>query len=101
MSAMPGKVLVDDIVEVGGQQVFALKVLQGRRAEWANRLFFARFDPEATWFDQLVPAFGDRFFFSDELDRMLHEPMRHRSIESGHVQIRLGTRTDRVEPLPG
>jgi hypothetical protein len=28
------------------------------------RTFYARFDPQATWFDQLQPAFGEaRFFF--------------------------------------
>jgi hypothetical protein len=33
--------------------------------------FFARFDPAATWFDQLAPAFGaDRFFFEDEYRAM-------------------------------
>ena len=66
MSATPGKVLVEDVLEVAGEQVFALRFLQGRDPAWVNRLFFARFDPEASWFDQLEPAFGEpRFFFAD------------------------------------
>jgi hypothetical protein len=28
-----------------------------------RRPFFARFDPEATWLDQLEPAFGEESFF--------------------------------------
>ena len=66
MSASPGKVLVDGITEVGGEKVFALKFLQGRDPSWVNRLFFAQYDPKATWLDGLKPAFGeDRFFFEE------------------------------------
>ena len=65
MSATPGKVCVDGVVEVGGENVFALKFLQGRNPEWANRLFFAKFDEKAVWLDDLQPAFGeDEFFFA-------------------------------------
>jgi hypothetical protein len=29
--------------------------------------FYARYDPDATWFDQLRPAFGrDKFFFEED-----------------------------------
>lgn len=71
MSATPGKVMVRDILEVNGEQVFALDLVQARDPQWANRLFFAAYDPEATWWDDLRPAFGaDRFFFSDELAAM-------------------------------
>jgi len=63
MSAEPGKVVVDGIVDVGGRQAFALRFLQARRTEWLLRPFFAAFDPSATWLDQLKPLDGDRFFF--------------------------------------
>lgn len=34
-----------------------------------GRPFFARFDPQAVWFDDLRPAFGERaFFFEKELE---------------------------------
>jgi KamA family protein len=66
MSAHPGKVLVDGIVTLGGEKVFALQFLQARNPDWVRKPFFAKFDPKATWFDQLVPAFGeDRFFFQE------------------------------------
>ncbi|CCH32397.1 lysine 2,3-aminomutase [Actinosynnema sp. NPDC047251] len=69
MSCGPGKVEVQGVAEVRGERVFVLRFLQGRRADWANRPFFAAYDPSATWFDQLRPAFGEpRFFFSDEYD---------------------------------
>jgi KamA family protein len=71
MSCNPGKVLVDDIVEISGETFFALKFLQGRNPEWAGRVFFARYDERATWIDQLQPAFGAaRFFFEEEMDAM-------------------------------
>jgi L-lysine 2,3-aminomutase len=64
MSATPGKILVDGVVELGGEKAFVLKFLQGRDPAWVNRVFFARYDPAAAWLDQLEPAFGaERFFF--------------------------------------
>jgi L-lysine 2,3-aminomutase len=67
MSATPGKVLVLGTQEVHGEKVFVLSFLRGRKREWVGRPFFARFDPEAQWLDDLKPAFGERsFFFEDE-----------------------------------
>jgi KamA family protein len=67
MSAAPGKVEVQGIAEIRGEKVFVLRFIQGRNADWVQRPFFARFDPDATWLDQLRPAFGeDRFFYEDE-----------------------------------
>ncbi|GLW63828.1 KamA family radical SAM protein [Actinomadura rubrobrunea] len=63
MSATPGKVCVDGVVEVAGQKVFALHFIQCRDAELVNRPFFAQYDPEAVWLDDLKPAFADRFPF--------------------------------------
>ena len=72
MSAGPGKVEVQGVTRIHGEDVFALRFLQGRNPDWVQRPFFAGFDPQATWFDDLKPAFGDsRFFFSDEYDRMV------------------------------
>jgi len=65
MSALPGKVLIDGVAEVAGEQVFVLELTQARDPEWVRRPFFARFDPTATWLDDLRPAFGEAdFFFS-------------------------------------
>jgi hypothetical protein len=48
-----------------------LKIIQGRDPEWTNRVFFARFDSTAAWFDELEPAFGDEeFFFSRAIRSM-------------------------------
>jgi hypothetical protein len=51
MSAYPGKVEVQGVTEVHGEQVFALRFLQARNPDWVNRPFFAHFDPAATWLD--------------------------------------------------
>ncbi len=67
MSAFPGKVVVDGIVNIRDEKVFALQFLQARNPDWVRRPFYAKFDPKATWLDGLVPAFGEkRFFFETE-----------------------------------
>ncbi len=72
MSATPGKVEVLGVQEVHGEKVFVLRFLQGRNPDWVGRPFFAKFDPAATWFDHLEPAFGEsKFFFEDDFRGML------------------------------
>lgn len=67
MSAFPGKVVIDGIVTIGGEKVFALQFLQARNPDWVRRPFYAKFDPQATWLDDLKPAFGkEKFFFEEE-----------------------------------
>lgn len=69
MSASPGKVEVQGVTEIGGEKVFVLRFIQGRNPDWVQRPFFARFDPQATWLDQLVPAFGEeKWFWQDEYE---------------------------------
>jgi KamA family protein len=63
MSAAPGKVEITGVATVGDEKVFVLRFLQARNPDWVNRPFFAKFDPEATWLDDLTPAFGEREFF--------------------------------------
>lgn len=71
MSAAPGKILVDGVAEVAGERVFVLKMIQARDPRWVNRVFFARFDPQAVWLDDLEPAFGEKeFFFENEMRAM-------------------------------
>ena len=65
MSATPGKVCVDGVVEVAGQKVFALRMIQSRDPSQVGRPFFAEYDPEAVWLTDLRPAFADRFLFEN------------------------------------
>jgi KamA family protein len=68
MSAFPGKVHILGVTNLGDQRVFALQFLQSRNPELVRRPFFARFDPQATWFDQLIPAKAeDARFFTDQI----------------------------------
>ncbi|RMG60739.1 MAG: lysine 2,3-aminomutase, partial [Calditrichaeota bacterium] len=53
MSHTTGKVLVDGILEWGGEKFFLLKYLQARQPSWINRPFLARYDEKATWLDEL------------------------------------------------
>lgn len=68
MSDHAGKIQVLGVSEVKGEKVMVFRFLQGRNSDWADVPFFAQYDPEATWFDQLKPAFGEKeFFFESEL----------------------------------
>ncbi|MDC0722334.1 KamA family radical SAM protein [Nannocystis bainbridge] len=68
MSATPGKILLDGVTEIDGRRYFVLRVLQGRNPEWVGRIFFAEYDPDAAWLDELRPAFGaSEFFYTAEL----------------------------------
>lgn len=70
MSCTPGKVLVDGIAEVQGEKVFVLKFIQGRNPDWANEVFFAKYDEDAHWLDDLKPAFCDRWWWQEEMEAM-------------------------------
>ena len=65
MSATPGKVCVDGVLELAGEKVFALHFIQCRDSDLVGRPFFAKYDPAAVWLDDLKPAFADRFPFED------------------------------------
>jgi KamA family protein len=69
MSATPGKVLVDGVTTINGKKIIVLKFLQGRNPDWVSKPFFAEFDENAIWLDDLKPAFGEKFFFEDELEQ--------------------------------
>jgi hypothetical protein len=75
MSALPGKVAVNGITEIGGRRYFLLSLLQGRNPEWCHRPFLAEYDPEATWLNDLRPAHAGReFFYEAELREMARSP---------------------------
>jgi len=76
MSAFPGKVVIDGIVTIGGEKVFALQFLQARNPDFVRKPFYAKFDPKATWLDDLVPAFGEKKFFF-EMEEESHKEIIH------------------------
>jgi len=84
MSATPGKVVIDGVATIRGEEVFALRFLQARDPDWVGVPFFARFDPTATWLDDLVPAFGEGEFFYEEGLRRLR--LRQRAHDLHLVQ---------------
>ncbi len=78
MSAAPGKVLVDGLASLAGERVFVLKFLRARDPSWVGVSFFARFDSEAAWLDELEPAFGEEEFFYEKRMREIAERKRAR-----------------------
>ncbi|MEZ4949175.1 MAG: hypothetical protein R2784_07285 [Saprospiraceae bacterium] len=68
MSAGPGKVQVLGVTEIADEKVFALRFIQGRNPDWVHRPFFAKYDPDAIWLDELEPAFGkEKFFYQEKI----------------------------------
>ncbi|TWI77245.1 L-lysine 2,3-aminomutase [Desulfobotulus alkaliphilus] len=78
MSAGPGKILMDGVAEVGGEQVILLKFIQARNPDWVNRIFFAAHNPKAHWIDDLKPAFGKQQFFYEAEYIRIQENIRRR-----------------------
>ena len=67
MSAFPGKVRVVGVTDIFGEKVFVLELIQARDGHHVGKPFFAKFDPAASWFDDLRPAFGEsQFFFESQ-----------------------------------
>jgi hypothetical protein len=68
MSASPGKVLVDGVAKIHGEDVFVLKFIQARDPQLVNHIFFAKYDAQAMWLDHLRPAFeSESAFFETQL----------------------------------
>lgn len=71
MSAMPGKIQMLGVNETGEKKFLVFRFLQGRNPNWAARPFFAEYNKDAVWLDDLKPAFGNsKFFFEDELNEI-------------------------------
>jgi len=69
MSATPGKVVVEGVTEIAGEQVFVLAFEQARDPAWVRKPFFAAYDPQATWLSDLKPALDAKEFFFQPLMR--------------------------------
>jgi L-lysine 2,3-aminomutase len=63
MSADPGKVEIIGVTKIANQRVFMLRLLQSRDPELTLKPFFAKYDEQATWLDDLRPAFADKLIF--------------------------------------
>ncbi len=70
MSATPGKVHVIGTANINNQRVIVLKFLQGRNPDWVQIPFFAKYDENAIWLDDLKPAFSEKFFFDEEMENL-------------------------------
>lgn len=73
MSCGPGKIQVLGVTEILSQKVFVLRFIQGRNKNWVQKPFFAEYNENATWIDDLKPAFGEKeFFFDAEYRDLFH-----------------------------
>lgn len=65
MSAKPGKVHIVGLTEIEGEKAYVLRFIQGRDPEWVHQPFFAKYNPDAIWLNDLEPFYGDKFFFEN------------------------------------
>lgn len=68
MSVHEGKVEIVCPTSLGGQAVLALRYLQARVPSLIKRLFYAKYDSQAVWFDELSPADPDQQPFFRQAD---------------------------------
>lgn len=87
MSTDPGKVQLLGVSEIAEQKVFVLTFVQGRNARWNREIFYAKYDESAIWFDQLKPAFGDKFFYEDEFNEFLNRHQNDNDFTSHFIEI--------------
>ncbi len=72
MSSSPGKIQITGVASIKGEKVYVLNFIQGRVPEWVGQPFFAKYNPDAQWIDDLEPAFGEKeFFYEKEYQRLL------------------------------
>ena len=63
MSAFPGRCW-STALSIWPAKGLRPAVPAGTKSDWVRRPFYARFDPLATWLDELQPAFGEKRFSS-------------------------------------
>jgi hypothetical protein len=68
MSATPGKVHVMGTTTVNNEKVIVLRFIQGRNPDWVDIPFFAKYDENAIWLDDLKPISDEKFFFENEMN---------------------------------
>jgi len=72
MSASPGKIQILGVSKINNEKVFVLQFLQARNKEWVRKPFFAKYNPNALWLDDLEPAFGENgFFWTEEYNKFI------------------------------
>jgi KamA family protein len=58
MSTTHGKITIDGTPTLNGTRLIALRYLQARDPAHVNQPFYAHYNPDATWIDDLTPAGG-------------------------------------------
>lgn len=66
----------------GAKRTFNLAQSDAFMPGWVHRPFFAKFDDQATWLNELKPAFGEaKFFYQYALEAFDRE-----SIDASHAE---------------
>lgn len=84
MTTSAGKISILGAAEVNGEKLFALKFSEGRRMEWLDRVFLAKYDETTNNVALLEPYDSDEFFFEQEL-RDIEEELATSLAALGHA----------------
>jgi len=71
MSTNPGKIQILGTIDIRKKKAILLNFLQGRNPNWVQRPFLAKYDQNAIWIDELRPFSGKKFFYEEELEKIL------------------------------
>ena len=66
-----------------------MRFIQARNPKWVGRLFFANYNPYASWIDDLEPAFSKEFFYKQKLSRYLAPYSEHKMQFLEHSDLEL------------
>lgn len=74
MSTSPGKIQILGVNKIKNEKVFLLRFLQARNPDWVGRPFYAKYNPTASWLNDLIPAFGEKkYFWTEEYEKFIHQ----------------------------
>ena len=80
MTSSAGKISLIGTAQIHGENVFVLKINEGRNMDWLNRVYFAKYDEKQNTLANLKPFEGDKHFYEDELaliENDLEEKIKH------------------------
>ncbi len=67
MTSSAGKVSLIGTAVINGEKVFVLKFNEGRKMDWMDRVYLAKYDEKENTIEKLKPYDTEKYFYEDEL----------------------------------
>lgn len=72
MSCTPGKIQLLGVNEINDEKIFLFRFLQGKNPDWVCKPFYAKYNKDALWLDDLEPLNENEFFFETDLQEEVY-----------------------------